>query len=241
MLLDPSIYLVESNLLRAAVEGGGLPPIRARVDDIERRALLWSVDHWDPSFPWNVDYQYAAPTNRMVESIQAPIDLDSTEYHLIEIGRIGVPSGSIGYLKTIEQVIQDSRSGFFPTASEFWGVPYQLDADLDLCHWYFRLSPFDGTLPARIQISQAAIFDQRASLPGRPFDVLADWSGVWYPPHCGQNKLPNIVVPGGYCLRWFVSVSPTAIWSWQVGGRMRAQIQSATSKAAVSNTSLVNW
>ena len=231
----------ESNVLRDAVRSGVIPVQLPVFDKIDVKVFDWVSENYKPQPYWQKDPQFAPQTQRYQEHT-FPVWTYTNNFALpalVELSRIIVPRGDVGYLKSIEQFIQDADAGFYPTASEFWGLPYQDDADLAACRWYLRLSNFDGFQPPRF-ISISATMNPDTRLPGQAYYDLPQFQNIWYPPHCA-SKLPNMVIPGGTMLRFFFYSPPTTTWRWQAMGRLRAVVQTAQCREANYNTRVSSW
>lgn len=224
------IEQAESQVLRDAVAAGVLYPSLPVFDKIDLKVFDWCSDNFKSQEFWQGDPQFAPQTQRYVEhnyprTIQ-PLVNGVTQYWLVELARIPVPRGSVGYLRSIEQFLDDFGGGFYPTAAENWGLPYQADVDLSPTRWFLRLDNFDGQQPARINRSSAVYFDPEVAMRGQAFYDLAEIRELWYMPHGGNNVL-NSVIPGGSLLRFFFYSPYTITWRWRVMGRLRAFVQSA--------------
>ena len=161
--------------------------------------------------------------------------------NFIELARIGVPPGHVGFLTGIEQEIWDQDGGFFPTLQQFWGLPEQTDADLSNTIWFLRLLPFESQQQERlVQNFNSALPNWQNSLPGVPFGDLPRIERLWYPPHAHQN-LPNLVIPQNSSLRFYVSLRPQENWRFIVAGRLRGWTQIASNKWATANASGSSW
>jgi hypothetical protein len=230
----------EAAVMRAAIAQGVVDRVLVPFDTIDQKVFRAAIAAYRPQKFWNKDPQFVAQTQRYHESVYPPHVVDPTEYTVVELARFPVARGSVGYLKSLEQFVQDSGSGFYPTSSELWGLPFQSDADLSECRWYLRLDAFDGILPNRLIVADAAAFVLETVLPGQPYWELAEFRDIWYPPHC-SSKMPNMLVPGGYVLRYFFFSPPTTTWTWEAAGRLRGVTQSALCAEADYNTRISSW
>lgn len=148
----------------------------------------------------------------------------------VELARFPVPFGNVGILKSIEQYLYNNQETI--TQSANWGIPYQ-EQNVGAVRWHLRLSPFDGTLPARFQATGSSW------LPGSPYIELPEINHFWYPassPLCWLNS----IVPGGYVLRFFFYAPADIVGRVRVMGRLRGYYQSNYSKEAAWNAR-TNW
>jgi len=230
-----NIELDESNVLRDAVKDGLIPTQLPVFDKIDLKVFDYATDNFKPQkFPQK-DSQFAPETQRYQEHHFDVYNLPGNAQRLVELARIIVPRGDVGYLKSIEQFVADQDGGFFPTGSEYWGVPYQNDPDVLNLRWYLRLSNFEGEQPARF-VGGASIYN----LPGWAFPDLPEIDYLWYPAHCVQ-KMPNMVIPGGTMLRFFILSLGSTVWQWRVMGRLRAVVQSSQCAEMYYNTRISAW
>lgn len=109
----------------------------------------------------------------------------------IELARFPVPVGQIGLVRKINQWVNGEY-----TDSDNWGNPVT-NAWPDTLTWYLRLSNYAALGP------RAVI--QSTYLPGFPYADFSQWTLLWFLPHAPANDV-NLVVPGGYILRFFVNV-----------------------------------
>lgn len=175
-----------------------------------------------------------AKTQRWQESHLDPIVHPVlTNYWAIELAQFSVPDGHIGWVKYIEQVVTDLSGSYYPTNSTFWGSPYYVDPDVDNLRWYFTLSPFYGTLPARFNLVSAAPIPVH-SLPGAPYTELPIIDALWYPAH--KRSELKLIVPGRYVLRFFMISPPLVTYQWVVSGKLSGYTQSTYQNCAVSNS-----
>lgn len=231
----------EAELLRLARDQGVISPSLPCFDSIDMRTFDLALALWKPQKQWLKDSQLAPQTQRYSESYYPLRGHHFTAYWWVELARISVPKGSIGFLKSLEQFIDDNEDRFFPTSSEYWGLPYQSDAELSACRWYLRLSNFDGSEPPRFErYLPIPSPNPDELLPGFGYWELPEIQHLWYPPHCAA-RFPNMIIPGGYSLRLFFYTPPCTKWHWRVMGRMRAVIQSVLCAEADYNSRVSPW
>lgn len=174
-----------------------------------------------------------AKTTRWQEHSFTTIDHHfPAQYWAVELARFPVPTGSIGFVKWVEQVVNDVDGNYYPTNVFYWGSPQFVLADVDNLRWYLRLTMFDGTQPARYQVFNAAAIPSHA-LPGVPYSDLPVIDALWYPAHAKKDL--KLIVPGGWQLRFFLISPPTTTYQWQVSGKLSGYIQSTFQNAAVIN------
>lgn len=156
----------------------------------------------------------------------------ATNYWAVELAHFAVPDGQIGFVKTIEQVVNDVDGNYYPTNVSFWGSPQFVDPDVDNLRWYLTLSEYYGWYPPQFALSTVAPIPVHA-LPGHPYPDLPEIDGIWYPAHA-QRPL-NLLVPGRHVLRLFMISPPTVNFQWQVSGRLSGYTQSSYNDCAVRN------
>lgn len=108
----------------------------------------------------------------------------------VELARFDVQVNAIGIVRKINQWV----SGNY-TRSDNWGNPVT-GAAPDAYLWSLRL--------CNLPVAGGRVADQNP-LPGRPYPDLPQWQYLWFFPHAAGSDL-NLVIPGGYSLRFFVSV-----------------------------------
>lgn len=230
--------LEDATVLRSAFNQGIVQPVIGAVD---WKVFDWALRNYRELAYNNKDLYPEPQTQRYMEDVQSWVGVDQANSSVVELARLAVPVGSVGFLKSIEQFINDSDSDFYPTSSELWGLPFQNEPELEACTWFLRLQPYTGIMPARInQTIAAPITDFEPYLPGRPFEDLPHFTDIWYPPHCA-SKMPNIVIPGGFVLRFFFTSPPAVKFRWRVAGRLRGIYQSATCAEARHNARISAW
>lgn len=168
-----------------------------------------------------------------VLSRQTHTDID--EHWAIELARIIVPYGDIGFLECIEQVLADVDGSYYPTSSEFWGNPYSQLSDINNCRWYLKVQPVDTFDGQRINFQSATVIDPYQDLPGAPYAEKFEIDGIWYPAHCGQSRNLKMIIPQDTVLRFYMITPPTILYQWVAAGRLRAFTQSTFSPEAAQN------
>lgn len=129
----------------------------------------------------------------------------------VELARFPVPVGQIGIVRKINQWV----SGEY-TESDNWGTPIT-GAWPDTLTWYLRLSNYQALGNREIIVS--------TRLPGMPYPDLPQWTYLWFMPHAPANDV-NLVVPGGYILRFFVNMPGIQEGDESVLGRLVGYWQS---------------
>lgn len=180
------------------------------------------------------DLWTASQSQRWQESHLAPVtqpDIDN--YWGAELAQFAVPHGQVGFVRSIEQVVNDINGDFYPTNVSYWGSPHFVDPDVSNLRWYFNISYFDGALPARYNLNSAVAIPAHA-LPGHPYPDLSSLDGLWYPAH--NTKKMKLIVPGGHVLRFFVISPPTIYYQWTISGKISGNTQSTYSDCAITNS-----
>lgn len=176
-------------------------------------------------------------SQRWQENILDPvIHTTTTDWFAVELARFVVPKGQIGFVRYIEQVVNDSAGSYYPTNNAYWGSPNFVLSDVDNLRWYLKLDYFNGALPARFTLSSTVPFTSQ-SLPGMPYDDLHEINGIWYPAHL--NKELKLIVPGNRMLRLFFFSPPTTQYQWQVEGKLSGYTQSTYCSEAIDNARIL--
>jgi hypothetical protein len=158
------------------------------------------------------------------------------EYYAVELAQFAVPKGSIGFVRYVDQVLNDVDGNYYPSNQEYWGSPHFVFSDIDNCRWYLTLDFFDGQMPAPFVLSSAVAFTSQ-SLPGIPYTDLPQISRLWYPAHSGKEL--KLLVPGNRVLRLFFYTPPTTLYRWQVMGKLSGWTQSTYTQQAKANARIV--
>lgn len=235
MNFEPTLNQDSTELLRRAVNDGIIVPGRDystwKTSHVAKAAMKYAVMNARPTndLDW---YGPQASLKTLVNRWDQKLFLlDQTRYNLIEVGRIVVPFRHVGYLRSISQILVESTGSFYPTSSEFWGVPFQSVSDVDNFRWFFRTEPFYGPQPGTYNFSSAIAFVPENILPGQPFSELDHITGIWYPPHNSGIKV-DLLIGEGTMLRFFAYTPPTPNFEFSVGSRLEAKIQSSLCKEA---------
>lgn len=174
-------------------------------------------------------------SRRLQETVFAPLDQpDQAEFWAVELSRIVVPEGQVGFLDSIEQVLLDSTGDYYPTNAAYWGSPYFVDAEVAACRWYLTIDFFDGLQPLRYNTSGTTL-PTISQLPGFPYPDLNTIDGIWYPAHSAASSGLKLIIPGQRMLRFFFVTPPTVNYTWRAAGRLRAFTQSTYSCDSASN------
>ena len=159
---------------------------------------------------------------------------NTAEYWLVELARIAVPMGNIGFLGSLEQVLWDANGAYYPSSSDYWGNPYFLHTDVSNCRWYLMIDRFDSADQPRVNISSALPIPT-SRIPGAPYPELHEIDGLWYPAHNSSSTHLKWLIGQNRILRYFFLSPPTSQYTWNVSGRLRAYTQSTYSPEAQKN------
>lgn len=179
-------------------------------------------------------------STRYQESVfSAALHQTVTDYWAVELARIVVPKGSVGFLTGIDQVLNDVDGNYYPSNQEYWGSPTFVISDVDNCRWYLTMESFYGPQPARFNLSLTVPIPPEA-LPGMPYPELFAIPGLWYPAHNGAGSPKfELIIPGAKMVRFFFSTPPTTFYQWQVSGRLRGYTQTTYSREAKGNARMI--
>lgn len=178
-----------------------------------------------------------AKSRRHNESRMDPITQPNTaEYWLVELARVYVSFGEIGFVNSLEQVLWDVNGNYYPSSNAYWGNPYSVIPDVSQCRWYLTYDTFGAVNanPGRFQVSQAAPIPI-SRIPGAPYPELFEIDGMWYPAHASASNKLKWLISQDRVLRFFFLSAPTTQYQWRVSGRIRANIQSTFSREAAKN------
>jgi len=176
-----------------------------------------------------------AKSRRWRESNFEPLTQPNmAQWWAVELARIVVPFGEVGFVESCEQVLYDVDGNYFPTNSVYWGSPFFADSDVDDCRWYLTIDNISHAGDARFNRTSVAAFDSTV-LPGSPYPDKYEIAGIWYPAHNSSANHLKWIVPHEKVLRFFFFTPPTAIWQWRAAGRLRAYTQSTFSPEAAAN------
>lgn len=232
-----------SNVLRRAVQDEVIDTVLKPFNGF---TIPYSMFDWvrskpmsEPSNPHTFDLWQHPKSRRYQESImEAQTQPDMAEYWAVELARIVVPHGQVGFVTGIEQVLNDVDGNYFPSNVAYWGSPTFSIDDVDNCRWYLTLDYFDGLLPPRFNLSQVAAIGA-GRLPGFGYSDLPEIPGLWYPAHNGPANKVKLVIPGQRMLRFYFVTPPTLNYQWQASGRLRGYLQSTYSREAQANARMV--
>lgn len=239
----PSYTEEASQVLRDAVQDEVIDTVLKPFDG---RSIPLNMFEWvtsqplsEPRNPHTFDL-YTHPKSRVYKEsiLSAQSQPDMAEYWAVELARIAVPHGSIGFVTGLEQVLNDVDGNYFPTNVVYWGSPNFTLSDVDNCRWYLTLDYFDGVEPARFNLSQAAPITA-GRLPGWGYSQLNEIPGIWYPAHNGNANKMKLIIPGQRILRFYFVTPPTTTYQWQASGRLRAYTQSTYSREAQANARML--
>jgi hypothetical protein len=177
--------------------------------------------------------QYPDALRYVEHTYPAEIHETVTDYWCVELARIAVPWGHVGYLRKIDQVLNDATGNYFPSNVAYWGSPIFVDSDVDNCRWWLTIEPFNGVMPVRFELSNTTPFGI-GRLPGKPYSELHEIDALWYPAGC--QKTFDLIIPQQSLLRFYFYSPPTTTWQWQARGRLSASRQSTYGKCASHNT-----
>lgn len=226
-----------SQVLRNALEQGIIEPVLPPFDRIGDKLFKWVENNLSPYADSQPIREPFFDSNSLRFSVNTyhPYRQPENEYIIVELARVAIPYGSIGYLKRIDQFIKDIDNLFFPTQCDYWGNPYPDSEDLGYCRWYLRLSQFEGNQPERFIRHDTVALIPEMTLPGIPYYEMSEFRDIWFPPHA-SNQLPSLLIPGGYMLRYFCYAPPGETYRWVVAGRLQATMQSVMSDLTHKNT-----
>lgn len=183
--------------------------------------------------PQSYELWTAAQSQRWHEShLSARTQPDIAQYWAVELAQFPVPDGQIGFVRYLEQVVNDVNGSYYPTNVSFWGSPHFVDPDVDNIRWYLTISEYYGTLPQRFEQTSAVPIPINY-LPGHPYTDLPEIDGLWYPAHC--RKQLKLIVPGKHVLRFFMMTPPTTFYRWTVSGKISGNTQSTYQDCAIRN------
>ena len=154
-------------------------------------------------------------------------------YTVGELARFTVPKGSVGFVRFLDQVLNDLDGNMYPTNQFYWGSPVFKIPDVMQCRWYLTLDYFDGTVPPQFTFSDPLPFTSSV-LPGVPYPDLHEIPGLWYPAHAPRDMM-KLIVPGGQMLRFFFWSGPTTEFWWEATGRLAGYTQSTYNDQATNN------
>jgi len=177
----------------------------------------------------------AAKTRQHQESALPPVtNPDETQAFAVELARIAVPEGHIGFVTNISQVVYDEQGDVYPSGAAFWGSPYSIDAEIASCRWFFTIEYFDGVLPPRFQVNSLNPITF-ADLPGTPWREMPTIDAMWYPAHnvAGQNL--KLLVPTARILRFFFSCQTTGNYNFTAAGKLSGFTQTVLSDDSAEN------
>lgn len=192
-------------------------------------------DQGPPSFPTPELYADSNSRNFQESILPPATHPDVTEHWAIELGRLFVPHGSIGFMENLEQVLFDVDGNHFPTSSEYWGSPYSQFPDVSGCRWYLMIEHFDQFDGQRVNFQSATPIDPLRSLPGAPYAEKWEIDGIWYPALSPSARGMKWLIPQNRVLRFFMITPPTTLYRWVAGGRLSACTQSTYSPEAAQN------
>jgi len=227
-----------SEILSGMIERGIVDPVLSPFDErlITLGFLGWFSTLWDSSRYRKEPKQrelWTSSQSRRFQTSHLPTEQcpDIRYPWAIEVARFAVPEGEIGFIKHIEQIVNDVDGNYYPTNVQYWGSPRFVVADVDDIRWYLTLSYFSGTFPPRFNVNAATVTPN--ALPGQPYPDLCEIDSLWYPAH--NNVELNLIIPGGYCLRMFCITPICTTFTWEIGGRLSGWTQSTWSGEALNN------
>ncbi len=236
---DRTMFNLESDVLRRGLREDVFDSRLKQFNSANMEALryLESTRASDPQNPHTFDLDTHPKSRRYHESVFPAItDPNVTAYWGVELARITVPKGEVGFLVGLEQVLNDAEGNYYPSNVAYWGSPtFGLD-DVDNCRWYLKLDYFDGIVPDRFNLTAVAM--DSMALPGAPYAELPEIDALWYPAHNGSRKL-RLIIPGGMMLRFYFLTPPITVYQWQVRGKLRAYTQSTFSREAQANARML--
>jgi hypothetical protein len=223
--------------MRNAVRAGVIDTVLQPFGDPMIAALLNWVDSpqaTDPQNPHTAELWQSPQSQRWQESVLGVVEQPDTEnWFAGEIARFVVPKGHVGFVRVLDQVLNDVQGNYYPSNREYWGSPHFVIADVDDCRWYLTLDYFDGLQPPPYIYASAVPFLSDI-LPGEPYPDLHEIPGLWYPAHGPRDAL-KLICPGNRMLRLFFYTPPTTVYRWQALGRLAGYVQSTYNRDAETN------
>lgn len=141
-----------------------------------------------------------------------------------ELARFAVPYGSVGFVNSWEQFLDDYGSA--TPQIQFWGNPFVAGDDF---RWILRLDTYNGRIPPWLDTLTPTPW------PGIPFPDLPEERGLWFRADTARQPF-RWVVPGGHCLRiFFEQTAISESVRFTVAAKVRGLIQSAYSDEARDN------
>lgn len=181
-------------------------------------------------------WQHSQSQRWQENALDTALHTTTTEYFAVELARFTVPKGQVGFVRHLEQVVNDATGSYYPSNVSYWGSPHFVLPDVDNLRWYLKLDYFDGTLPARFTLSTPTPFTSQ-SLPGMPYNDLHEIDALWYPAH--HKKALKLIIPGNRMLRLYVFTPPTTTYQWQFRGKLTGVTQSTYSVEAIDNSRIL--
>lgn len=241
--LDANLLRESSEVMRAAARDGVTETILDpfTFEEIPLEMFHWVMGHnaekLNVQNPAHFDLlQHPKSKRAQISTFPAATHPNTAEYWAVELARVVVPQGSIGFLWGLEQVLNDVDGNYYPSNREFWGSPQFVLPDVDNARWYLTLDYYDGVLPPPFNFSSVTPIGT-SILPGLSYPELFEIDALWYP--AGGNQKLNLIIPGARMLRFFFLSPPTTIYQWQVRGRLSASTQSTFSDEAAKNARLL--
>lgn len=230
---------IAAQVLRDAVKARVVDTVLSNLRDLPIPAGMFDIfNRPDPKIvsknPARLELLEYPDALRYVEhSYPARVHDTITEYFCVELARVAVPHGSVGYIRRLEQVLNDADGNYYPSNVSYWGSPRFVDSDVDNCRWWLKIQPYWGTLPPRFALTSTTPFGI-GRLPGAPYSELHEIDALWYPAGC--KSMPDLIIPQGSLLRFYFFSPPTTTWQWEARGRLCVSRQSTYSAMAAVNT-----
>lgn len=233
-------------VMRAAIDQGIVDPLFT-VFDFDSRLYDWlaraRANSQKPNplqanlayHPWSRRYQ-----DHSFDLVRAPESELGWSSMLVELSRINVPTGNIGFLRRIEQYVGDMaryKATYdwlaIPSQLLNWGIWEYAEPEIDDIRWYLRLVPFYGPESERLFVPN--ITNPVPRLPGRPYQEpqLNEINCISFP--CHNPYTLWAMIPGGYSLRFYVWTPATTTYQWTVRGKLSAITQALDSHEAELN------
>ena len=230
---------VQNGVINTVLSPFGNPFVAALLDHADRgRALDAQNPNTFEAFEHPKSQRWQDSSLEPVQQLLNPDPQAPNPFFMAELARFAVPKGQVGFIRKIEQVINDVDGAVFPTNQTYWGSPVFGVPDIDNCRWYLTLDFFAGILPPRFRFDSLTPF-LPSILPGRPYPDMFEIPALWYPANSAQPEL-KLIVPGNRILRLFFYTPFTTFYRWQVRGRLAGFTQSTYCMEATENARILS-
>lgn len=219
---------VQNGVVDTMIEPFGNPMIAALLNWVDRRPAT------EQQNPHTFELWQSPQSQRWQENVLGLVEQpDMANWYAAELARFVVPKGQAGFVRVLDQVLNDVDGNYYPSNREYWGSPHFVTSDVDNCRWYLTLDFFDGLQPPPFTYVSAVPFASDI-LPGEPYPDLHEIPGLWYPAQGPRDAL-KLICPGNRMLRLFFFTPPTDVFRWQALGRLAGYLQSTYNRDAEQN------